>query len=299
MPKSDPIESVPGTPSSAVLQGALAIGVLSVSSSAVLIRLVPAPASAIAFWRLLIAILILAPGLLRQRPLIAKLKQHAWLLTASGGFLALHFLTWIQSLSLIPVAASTALVSCHPIFVAGYERLVHQKPLARGTIIGGILVFLGLVAVTASAHFQVKSLWGAALALLGALFAAAYLLVGQRARQSLHTTLYAPSIYTVALILLAGVQLTQFHGLGPLNLRILILYVLMALLPTIGGHTLFNWLLRYMPASTVSLAFLGEIAGSALLAWLILGQVPPVAAMLGIAAILAGLFIAVRHTTAS
>ena len=36
------------------------------------------------------------------------------------------------------------------------------------------------------------------------------------------------------------------------------LFLALAAVPTICGHTLFNWTLRHLPASVVSTAFLGE-----------------------------------------
>ncbi|AEJ38583.1 protein of unknown function DUF6 transmembrane [Sulfobacillus acidophilus TPY] len=93
-------------------------------------------------------------------------------------------------------------------------------------------------------------------------------------RQSLDTVIYAPVVYLGAMIVLAGVSLFDHQPLWPHSPRLWMLYALIALIPTLGGHTLFNWLLRYVPATTISLALVGEIAGSGLLAWLVLGQLP-------------------------
>ncbi|NMP21969.1 DMT family transporter [Sulfobacillus harzensis] len=295
MPKSD--DPSQRTPSSAVLQGALAVGVLSVSSAAVLIRLAHTAPAAIAFWRLVLALVLLSPGIWSQRRRVREVSAQTGPIALSGIFLALHFLFWIKSLSLIPVAASTALVSCHPIFVATYERLVKKRRLAPATLAGGTIILGGLALVTGSAHFHVQSLIGMAEALLGALFAAGYLIIGQQVRKTLDTTLYAPAVYLAAAMLLGTFQLTKAHTLGPITLRIGIIYGLLALLPTLGGHTLFNWILKYLPATTVSLAFLGEIAGSAILAWLILGQAPSSWALAGILAISGGLVIVVLGLT--
>ena len=295
MPRSERPSLSLQTPSSAVLQGALAVGVLSVSTAAVLIRLAGTAPAAIAFWRLVFALGLLMPGIWRRRlGAWQEIRMQAPRIGLAGAFLALHFLTWIQSLTLIPVAASTALVSCHPLFVAGYERLVHKHGLSRATVAGGLVTIVGLLVITASAHFRVQSLTGVALALAGALFAAGYLIVGQHVRQSLDTRLYAPSVYGTAALLLGAFQWGRTRTLGPLSPHVLLIYLLLAILPTLGGHTLFNWILKFVPASTVSLVFLGEIAGSALIAWLVLGQVPPALAIVGIAVITGGLVITIR-----
>lgn len=50
------------------------------------------------------------------------------------------------------------------------------------------------------------------------------------------------------------------------------LFILLALIPTLFGHYLFNWLLKYMNASAVSMAILGEPVVASVLAWLLLNE---------------------------
>lgn len=292
MLESDPSPTASEPPSSLVLYLALVVATFCISTAAVLIRLVPAPASAIAFWRLAIATTLLMPGVVKS-PTLRPAKPHIGLIFAAGVFLAAHFVTWIASLTLIPVAVSTALVSCHPLFVTLYERIVHHRQLPRQTLIGGSLTLVGVAIMAVRSGVGHLNPWGVGLAFLGAFFQAGYLIWGSRVRQSLSTTLYSPSVYMVAMALLFGLQMVRFHTIGPLSGRILILYILIALLPTLGGHTLFQWLLRYLPTSTVSLAFLGEIAGAALLAWAVLGQAPTVSDIVAIVCIMLGLAVTV------
>ncbi|PSR32239.1 MAG: hypothetical protein C7B46_15130, partial [Sulfobacillus benefaciens] len=198
---------------------------------------------------------------------------------------------WIRSLSLTSVALSTAVVSTHPVMVALWTRIIGRRVLRRRLYMGGALVFLGLTVATLTSGLQHNNLWGIFDALLGAVFAGGYLLLGQHLRQNFHTTHYAVLVYSISAFVLGSMQWTQFHHLGPFSPKIWALYVAMAVLPTLGGHTLFNWLLRYIPATEISLALLGEIAGASLLAWLILGQVPTGGNIFGVGLILGGLAI--------
>lgn len=289
MPKSE--ISHGQTPASWALKGALGVGVLSVSSAAILIKLAPAPASAIAFWRLVLTIGILAPWAIKHRVSWKTVGREAKWLILSGIFLALHFLFWIRSLSLTTVAVSTALVSIHPVLVALWSRLVGHRAIRRQVYVGGILVLLGLIVVTLASGLGWQHLWGVFDAFLGAVFAAGYLLVGQHSRQRLRTTHYAVGVYAVAALLLGSVQWARYHQLGPFTPTIWLLYAAMAIFPTLGGHTLFNWLLRYVPATEISLAFLGEIAGASILARIVLGQVPTPTSLTGVVLILGGLVV--------
>ncbi|MDA8195552.1 MAG: DMT family transporter [Thermaerobacter sp.] len=277
------------TPAPWALQGALLIGVLSVSSAAILIKLTPAPPAAVAFWRLALTVIITVPWFVARRGWTELQVGDGWGLFFSGVLLALHFFTWIWSLSLIPVAVSTALVSTHPIMVAMYHRWVEHRRLSRSLRWGGFLALAGLFVMIAAQGIHPQELGGMVLAVAGAAFAAGYLLTGQSLRRHVSTTTYSTLVYFTSAIILGSGQGLLTGSLGPLTVHVFVLYVLMAVIPTLGGHTLFNWMLRYTPAATVSLALLGEIAGATILAWLILRQTPPLATLCGVAAITAGL----------
>ena len=65
---------------------------------------------------------------------------------------------------------------------------------------------------------------------------------------------------------------------------------------TLGGHTVFNWVLKHLPASVVAVSFVGEPAGAALLAWLILNESVGILTALGGLAMLAGIYMTARSS---
>ena len=67
-----------------------------------------------------------------------------------------------------------------------------------------------------------------------------------------------------------------FQNLNYENLPVneLQLFLLMALIPTLLGHTMQNWAIGYLPAYIVSISLLAEPVGSGLLAWLFFHEVP-------------------------
>jgi len=69
-----------------------------------------------------------------------------------------------------------------------------------------------------------------------------------------------------------------------------LLFGLMALVPTLLGHTLQNWALGYLPAFVVTVTLLAEPVGSGLLALAIFGEQPGWPELLGGAAVLAGIW---------
>lgn len=57
--------------------------------------------------------------------------------------------------------------------------------------------------------------------------------------------------------------------------------MLLALIPNIFGHALFNWLLKYVGATTISMAILGEPIGAIILAYFLLGEMTTVSQLVG------------------
>ncbi|MDD3748693.1 MAG: EamA/RhaT family transporter, partial [Candidatus Bipolaricaulis anaerobius] len=96
------------TPTPATRAGlVLTLGVVSLSWAAVLIRLTVSPAVTVAAWRMTLAAALLVPlwGVRRAR----LSRRGLGLALVAGGFLALHFALWTESLRLTTVASSVAL----------------------------------------------------------------------------------------------------------------------------------------------------------------------------------------------
>ena len=271
------------------------IGILAVSTASIFIKLCDAPALIIATYRMVFASLILLPYALYKRT--GKpwgRKEIGWLLL-SGFFLSLHFAFWIASLKYTSVASSVVLVTTHPIFVGIGARLFLKERMGFYLIFGIILSVLGTALISyGDMSLSEKALMGDGLALLGALTASGYFLVGRKMRKSQDLFSYILPVYSTAALALIVFSLAfqeSFFGYSPSTYFYLIL---LALVPQLIGHTTFNWALKYLPASMVAITILGEPVGSTILAYLILGEGLTPFKMIGGILILAGILIALR-----
>jgi drug/metabolite transporter (DMT)-like permease len=274
----------------------LVLGVVAVSFSAILIRLAEAPAITVALYRNGFAAGLLVPvAVLRGRGEFRSLSRRDWALCAlSGLFLAAHFATWIPSLSYTTVAASTALVTTQPVWVALGGYLVLRERLGPVTVAGIAVAFAGALVVSGG-DFGVsgRAVFGDALALVGAVTAGAYLVSGRNLRGRLSLLTYVAIVYTTCAILLVPVVAAAGQPFGGLRWQDWVLMLLMALVPQIMGHTVFNYLLGHLEAAVVAVAIMGEPVGATLLALAIFGEAPPWTAVLGGALILAGVYAAI------
>ncbi len=282
----------------------LAIGILAVSSSSFLIMFARAegvPAVAIAALRLTLASVALAPiAWTRARGEWRHLApRELGLALASGVFLALHFAFWISSLDYTSVMSSIVFVSTNPLFVALASVLFLRESLPRGTIIaiavaglGGVLVGIGDLGQAGAASLQ-----GDALALAGAVAVSGYLLIGRRLRKQLSLLAYIGLVYSTAAIVLLAMAFALDANLFGYTLKGYALIALLAAGPQLVGHSAYNWALRYLSATFITVTILAEPIGATLLAIPILAQIPSPIKLLGGALILVGIYWAAREET--
>jgi drug/metabolite transporter (DMT)-like permease len=272
----------------------LIVGVTVAATAPILIRYADtAEPLAISFWRCAAGAILLLP--FARRDLRGLSKNHVKLTTAAGVFLALHFATWITSLELTAVAPSVLLVSTTPIFVALIApRVVHER-LTRNGWIGIVLAFAGTAIIvvldSGAGKFEGSSLGGNALALAGGATAGGYVLAGRLARRDLGILPYAVATYGVAAVglliacLIGSVPMWGYDGQTWLAIAALVLG------PQLMGHTLINYALSDIDATTVAISFMSEPVIATVLAALLFDEIPGFVFYPAAVAILAGIFI--------
>jgi drug/metabolite transporter (DMT)-like permease len=291
---------------------ALFFGILAVSTASIFIRYAQAdaPSLVIAAYRLSLATLFLAPvAVTRHRSeLYALSGKELGMALLSGLFLALHFAAWISSLEYTTVASSVVLVTTTPLWVALMSPFTLKEPVTRIVMVGMGAALAGGVIVGMSDSCTLRGLvlscppWqefirgdaflGDLLALLGALAAAAYVIIGRRLRGKMTLVGYIFLVYGMAAVVLVMVMLASGNrpwGYPPV---VYLWFVLLALIPQLIGHSTFNWALRYLSAAYVSITLLGEPIGSTILAYFLLHEEPTGMKIFGAILILAGIYVA-------
>ncbi len=274
----------------------LAVAVVCISATAPLITATQAPALAIAFWRCALGSAVLGLWVLaRRRAELLALGRREWMLAALAGvMLGAHLATWVPSLRFTSVASSTALVATQPVWAAliARSRGVH---VPRQAWAGIALALVGVVVLTGiDVSLDPRSLIGDALALAGAVLAAAYVTVAEQARSTVSTLtmtfiLYgAASGFVLAVVSVGDVALTGF------STQAWGLILALTLIGQLLGHTLVNRVLATTSATVVSLAILFEMPGATIIAAVALGQVPPLAVLPAVALVFAGLAVVIR-----
>lgn len=275
----------------------LAGATVAVSFSAIFIRLAADDAATVVWLRMALATAILAPFAYRQARRAAPLatpRRASVVVVTAGVLLGGHFLLWTASLGFTTVAASVLLVSLHPVLVAPAGRLLLREPVPVPVVAGIALALAGTVITCAGDfHISTRAVFGDALALLGAVCLAGYLLIGRSVRGTFGVATYSAAVY--AIVAITAVIAAAAAGTAHLpSSRTLLACIALAVVCTVGGHTAYNWALRHVRAIAVSVSFLGEPPLTAILALLLLGSIPPLTTVAGGVLILAGLAVTLR-----
>ena len=295
----------------------LALSLVGISFAAPLIRLSNADPLVIATWRLGFSMLIVAVALVvgggwREWRTLAP---REYLFAAGAGvLLAVHFWSWNASLRYTTVAASVALVNLQPVIIAIVSALwLRESPSGRqwggiglavvGALVVGVADVPGGMAAIGPALLGSgtegggsRALFGDLLAMLGAVTAAGYYLIGRRIRQHLGIWPYVALVYGAAFVTCLALSLMAGKPLTPQPPRELAIFAGLAAGPMLLGHTGMNWALGHLPAFIVNLTTLGEPIGATILAALLPGiaEVPGAGTIAGGVLVLGGVLLAAR-----
>ncbi|WP_339195518.1 DMT family transporter [Solibacillus sp. FSL R5-0449] len=270
------------------------IGVISVSLSAIFVKLASADSGVIAFYRMLFSILIMLPWfLMKYSNEIKVLSKRDWIFSSIAGvFLSFHFILWFESLNYTSVASSTVLVTMQPLFAFIGTYLFFKEKITLQTFIAGGIAILGSVLISWG-DFQISgtALYGDILALIACALITGYLLFGQDVRKRLSLVTYTMVVYSVSTITLFFYIIIKGESFGPYPAIDWMWFILLAIIPNLLGHNLFNWALKWTSTNVISIAILFEPVGAALLAIFIFNEYLTVSQIVGGLVVILGIML--------
>jgi drug/metabolite transporter (DMT)-like permease len=278
---------------------ALTVAVFAFSSSAPLIAYAAAPGLAIAFWRNAAATGVLLPAaFFRRRGEVRRLftdtgRRDGRYTVLAGAALAVHFGLWVPSIKLTTVAMGTALVATQPVW-QGLIAVGQGKRLPGLTWVGIAVAVLGVgLATGADIGTSSRAIIGDLMALAAAVASAVYVALGERVRAAISTTTYTAVCYGVCAALLLVACLTVRAPLGGYPVTTWLALLAMTVGPQLLGHSMVNFSLRRVSATTSSMLILLEVPGAALLGWVWLGQALQPGDLPGLALLVGGVLLVV------
>lgn len=279
----------------------LAVSIAGVSFAAILARWALGEGVApivVAFYRLLFATLMLLPFTIRSVRIhgFSPSRRDMAMMAAVGFLLAAHFATWITSLEYTSVASSVVIVATESLWVPLGAAFLLREHVGARVWAGVFIAFGGSVILLAGdlgeTRFAGNALVGDFLAFAGALAASMYFLAGRRIRQRFDLLPYATIVYAFCAAFLLVMAYARGDVLAPHTREAYGYLLLFAFFPMILGHTLINYLLKWVPPHFISTSILAEPVVSALLAVVLLQEGIRPLVLVGGIVILAGIVVA-------
>ena len=281
---------------------ALAIGMIAISTSAILIRFSNSDPLVIGSYRQSFATLLFVPFLFKDRAneLLTIPRSKIIEMAIAGILLGGHFGFFISSVKATSIAASVLLGTCHVVYVAIIGWLILGERLNQRAIYGMIIALFGIIVlfwgdlVEDPGNFR-----GNILAFISGILAGLYYLGGRRLRKEISLPMYALVVYFFSALTMWSVVIVQDLQYQSLPVMEIQLFILMALIPTLLGHTAQNWALAYLPAYVVSISLLAEPVGSGMLAWFVFDELPSLGVFIGGLTVLVGVYVVASSEKAS
>jgi drug/metabolite transporter (DMT)-like permease len=280
------------------LQPGLALfgAVIAISFAGPIVRFSSADALAISAWRLAFSVVFIGLVMALRRSILGGVRLSAaeWALAGVAGLLlAGHFWAWTAAIQYTTIASTAVLVSTQPLFVAIFSVLFLKESPLRRQWLGIAIAVIGAAAI-GWGDFGVggTALFGDALALFAAVLAAGYFTIGRNLRKRLDLWGYTGTVYgTAAVILMLAVMASPRIPVSGYPAHDWMVFLALAAVPMMLGHTGINYALGYLPAYVANLAMLGEPVGATLIAWALpaIREVPTAQTVLGGALVLVGI----------
>jgi drug/metabolite transporter (DMT)-like permease len=282
------------TRSSASAYLALVATIAGISWSAILVRWADVPGPSSAFYRVLIAGIVLIPWRLVRGSTRPVDRRAAAVAILGGVFFALDIALWNTSVMYTGAAIASILGNNTPVFVGILSWILFRKRPRGSFWIGLSLSLAGCLTIMfgPAAGGSVRITWfGNLLAVGGSAFFAAYLVTTQRVRQSMDTLTFntlaiAGSILTMLIVCLAlGLPLSGYSA------KTWAALVALGLVSQLGAYYALVYALGHLPATITSVGLLAQVPCTAALAWLLLGEPLTPVQIAGAVVVLAGIVV--------
>ncbi len=258
----------------------LGIAVTNVSTASILVRLAGVHGFVAASWRLIFSSILTGLLLLASRGSLRLSLSGLDLsiMAVSGVALALHFDLWMVSLFHLSVGPSVTIVDSYPALLAVVGWRFFRERYSAIQLAGAAVAMAGvaLLALHSAggglAPQGGNPVIGSVLALAGMVCVAVYFSIGKSMRRKYDTLSYTLVVYSIAALVSTAFTLMIGEPLVGYSHKTMILLLLLAVLPMLGGHTLINFMLGRMSLLASTVPILGEPVGASILAWIILHE---------------------------
>lgn len=255
----------------------LLLGIISGSTAIIFIKASNEQPLLVAAYRLLIAGVILFPFFLRDLGRYDGsygLKQLGWVVLPAVA-LAFHLGSWVVGARMTQTANAVLIANLTPVAMPFFVWIFYREKINGRELIGTLLAMVGLIWMTGESFFISKTDFvGDLICFVSMLGFAMYLGLGRKNGGRISLWLYMVPLYLIAGSLCLVAALFFVNPLKEYSMNNTLLILGLAIFPTVLGHTILNYSLKFFRGQVVSVANLGQILFGTLLGFIVFGDVP-------------------------
>jgi len=277
----------------------LLLAMVSVSSTSLVVRSVATvPALVLAFWRMFTASgMLWGYSAIRPSGRLSPINKKR--IMFAGIFLGCHFACFFLGIRNTSIANATLLGCMAPIFTV-FIAIFQKRAINKMTYAGLIVAIVGgWIVQSGGLSLNSANLFGDSIALLSALFLAVTFVLAEKIRQNTDNVVYGRSLFFVASITVLLIASTAGDSILNFNATDIPWFLFLGLVPSIFGHNLLNYTVKYITPTAVSSVPLGEPVIASLFGLLLFGEAIPLGALLGGPVVLIGVYIIISNQAIS
>jgi drug/metabolite transporter (DMT)-like permease len=270
-------------------KASLIIGIICISFSPIFVKLAVAPPITSAFYRILLAWLVLAPYCVYKNKLKIG-RQELFIAVLGGVVFGADIAVWNLSLMKISATISTLVANLAPLWVGLLSFLILRKKSGVLFWVGTWIAIFGMVILVGYRnvlHLQFNM--GLVLALIASLFYAIYILITKGILRKISTLTFMFYNMLGACVFLLSICGFQHNDLIHFSTPTWLYLLGMGLVCQLVGWITINYSLNYLEATKVSIALLSQTVLAAFWAMLLLNEKLEFKEVAGSVIVLAGI----------
>ncbi|MBB3054580.1 DMT family transporter [Mucilaginibacter gotjawali] len=267
----------------------LVIGILCISFAPIFVRFADAPPVTAAFYRMLIALVCLAPYCFIKRNL--KIDRKTFIIAIAGGILfGADIAVWNISLTITSATISSLIANITPVWVGLLSLIFLKKRSGKLFWAGTCIAIIGIIILAGyKTVFSINANLGLWLALLSSLLYAIYILLTKSILDQVETLTLVFYNLAGATVFLGLICMFQQGNMLVFSGNTWLCFAGLGLICQLTGWLTITHSLRFLPSTKVSLALLARAVIAGFWAFLLLNERLGLSEIVGSVIVLAGI----------
>ncbi|MDR3575555.1 MAG: DMT family transporter [Anaerolineaceae bacterium] len=272
----------------------LFFGVFCMSTAIIMIKASTEQPLLVASYRLLVAALVLSPFFFRD--LRTYRASYGWKQLKSSVvpavILAVNFIAWVIGARMTQVASASLISNLTPVAMPFFLYAFYKEKITHREVVGTIFTLAGLVVLSGSSLSLSKTnFFGDLICLLSMFTFVTYMAIGRKNSSQMTLWLYLVPLYFIAGLICLICSLPFINPIKAYTLPNILYMLGLGLIPTVFGHTILNYSMKYIRGQVVSVTNLSQPIFSSILGFFIFGERPQAVLYFSAAFILVGILI--------